>query len=109
MSRWGPDLANRARSLLEHLFEVYREETAPSSTPASTPNLSNKTSSMFFAAIQSMTPSQQDAALTELERYFNGSFPCHDGNVLAWWKVSSSVTSNYDYFLKQIYPLETCQ
>ncbi|KIM83720.1 hypothetical protein PILCRDRAFT_7118 [Piloderma croceum F 1598] len=50
--------------LLEHLFEVYHKETAPSSTSASTPNLSNKMSSMFLAAIQSMTPSQQDAALT---------------------------------------------
>ena len=49
---------------------------------------------MFLAAIQSMTPSQQDAAFTELERYFNGSFPCHDGNVLAWWKVSSSAMYN---------------
>jgi len=26
-------------------------------------------------------------AITEIEAFFNGTYPCLDGNALKWWKV----------------------
>jgi hypothetical protein len=84
-SKWDESIAARARVLLEHLYDVYKEETASpeSSLPKLTP-----TASVFLDAIRNLPPSQLKAAIMELEAYFNGTYPCLDGDALKWWKVS---------------------
>ena len=43
--------------------------------------------SIFLDDIRSLTPAQQRAAVTEIEAYFSRTYPCLDGNALAWWMV----------------------
>jgi hypothetical protein len=45
-------------------------------------------SSVFMDAIKIVTPSL-GRAVTEIEAFFSGTYPCTDGNALKWWKVSS--------------------
>jgi len=86
-SKWDPTIADRARTLLAHIFEVYEAETAPTArSKPTTPASPSK--SFFMEAIRSLNPEQLQAAAGELERYFSGTYPCLDGNALAWWKVS---------------------
>lgn len=75
----------RARILLEHLYEVYEADGSPSS--AAVPNEPLTAASIFLDAIRSLTPAQQRAAVTEIEAYFSGTYPCLDGNALVWWMV----------------------
>jgi hypothetical protein len=91
---WGPTLATRARTLLEHLYTTYRDDNNPSRTTAAVSS-STSTESIFMDTILSMTPNQQQALVTELEDYFSGRFPCSDGNVLAWWKVMVLSSHNF--------------
>jgi len=78
---------DRARTLLAHIFEVYKAETTPTArSKPTTPASPSK--SFFMEAIRSLNPEQLQAAAGELERYFSGTYPCLDGNALAWWKVS---------------------
>lgn len=37
-------------------------------------------------AIKIVTPSLS-RAVTEIEAFFSGTYPCTDGNALKWWKV----------------------
>jgi hypothetical protein len=77
---------NRARVLLSHLYDVYKAE---SSTPdMAAPKAPLMTTSIVMDAIQNLTPSQQQAAVTEIEAFFSGTYPCLDGDVLKWWKVN---------------------
>jgi hypothetical protein len=71
--------------LLEHLYDVYKEETPPSDSSA--PKAPPAAASVFMDAIRSLAPAQLNAALNELEKYFSGTYACLDGNVLKWWKV----------------------
>jgi hypothetical protein len=84
-SKWDESVANRARVLLEHLYDVYKEdapesERAVPKTPAA--------ASVFLNAIRNLSAAQLKAAISELEAYFNGTNPCLDGDALRWWKVS---------------------
>ena len=85
-SKWDPTIANHARTLLAHIFEVYKAETAP--TTRSKPTTPASPSKLFFMeAIRSLNPEQLQAAAGELEHYFSGTYPSLGGNFLAWWKV----------------------
>jgi hypothetical protein len=37
--------------------------------------------------MRNLTPAQQRAAVTKIEAFFSGAYPCLDGDVLKWWKV----------------------
>jgi hypothetical protein len=84
-SKWDSAVPARARILLEHLYETYKEDGHPmdAKTPAGTDTMK----SIFMQAIQNMTPTDQRAAVTEIESFFSGAYPCLDGDALKWWKV----------------------
>jgi hypothetical protein len=84
-SKWDESIPMRARVLLEHLYDVYKEDS-----PASEPHVpeASATASIFLNAIRNLSPADQRAAISELEAYFNGTNPCLDGDALRWWKVS---------------------
>jgi hypothetical protein len=44
--------------------------------------------SIFLDAIWNLMPAQQRAAVTKIEVFFSSAYPCLDGDVLNWWKVS---------------------
>jgi hypothetical protein len=83
--KWDPKIAARARVLLEHLYDVYKADVSASKPVA--PEMQSTATSIFMDAIRNLTPAQQRAAVTEIEAFFNGTYPCLDGNVLGWWKV----------------------
>jgi hypothetical protein len=86
-SKWDPTIADRARTLLAHIFEVYKAESTPTArSKPTTPASPSK--SFFMEAICGLNLEQLQAAAGELEHYFSGTYPCLDGNALAWWKVS---------------------
>lgn len=70
--------------LIEHLYEVYKEDGPASDTPA--PQAQTAAPSAFMDAIKIVAPSFA-RAVTEIEAFFNGTYPCLDGNALKWWKV----------------------
>jgi len=84
---------NRARVLLEHLYDVYKED-GPASEPQ-TPKPS-ATASVFLNAIHNLSSADQKAAISELEAYFNGTNPCLDGDALWWWKMSPTHSILHD-------------
>ena len=83
-SKWDPSIA--ARVLLEHLYDVYKADGCTSEVTA--PEVASTVTSIFLDAIRNLTPPQQRAAVTEIETFFSGAYPCLDGDVLKWWKVS---------------------
>lgn len=85
MTKWDPSVPARARVLLEHLYETYKEDGHPldSVEPAG----AEKMTSIFMQAIQNMTPADQRAVVTEIESFFSGTYPCPDGDALKWWMV----------------------
>jgi hypothetical protein len=85
VSKWDPSIAARARVLLEHLYEVYKADGCASEATA--PEVTSTATSIFLDAIRNLTPAQQRAAVTEIEVFFSGAYPCLDGDVLKWWKV----------------------
>jgi hypothetical protein len=70
--------------LIEHLYEVYKEDGPTSDT--ATPQAQKVAPSAFMDAIKIVAPSLA-RAVTEIEAFFNGTYPCLDGNGLKWWKV----------------------
>lgn len=80
-------VADRAKKLLEEIFTQYKESSgAAPSQPAAT--ILNPSKSFFDRVIATMSDGNELIdAFKELEMYFNGSYPCVDGNVLLWWKV----------------------
>jgi hypothetical protein len=86
-----------AQVFLEHLYEVYKADGSPSS--AAVPNEPLAVASIFLDAIQSLTPAQQRAAVTEIEAYFSGIYPCLDGNAVVWWMVGGF--NNVIYHMSQ--------
>jgi hypothetical protein len=93
---WDSSIAVRARVLLEHLYDLYKAELETStstngpggwkeSSAASTSN------SIFMDTIRNVNASQSQALISELEVFSSGTYPCLDGNTLAWWKVNTLV------------------
>ncbi|KAJ7192115.1 hypothetical protein GGX14DRAFT_380455 [Mycena pura] len=89
------DLASRAETLLEHLYDVYKEELTDSTpaTPSTKPMASTMSPSkgIFRRAVAGtglgkLLPAKTQ---TELQVYFSGIFPMAEGDddILAWWKV----------------------
>ena len=70
--------------LIEHLYEVYKEDGPASDTAA--PQARNTAPSAFMDAIKIIAPSLA-RAVTEIEAFFSGTYPCLDGDALKWWKV----------------------
>ena len=88
-SKWDPSIAIRARVLLEHLYEIYKEDGPVSDTAA--PHAQNPAPSVFMDAIKIVAPSLS-RAVTEIEAFFSGTYLCTDGNALKWWKVRARST-----------------
>ena len=86
MSKWDPSIAAHARVLLEHVYDVYKVDGCMSEVTAF--EVASTVTSIFLDAIRNLTPSQQQAAVTEIETFFSGAYPCLDSDVLKWWKVS---------------------
>lgn len=84
-TKWDQSVPAHARTLLEHLYEVYEADSSPTNTP--TPKAPFAATSIFMQAIQNLTPAEQRAVVTEIEAYFSGTYPCLDGDALKWWKV----------------------
>jgi len=70
--------------LIEHLYEVYKEDRLASDTAA--PQAQKAAPSAFMDAIKIIAPSLT-RAVTEIEAFFSGTYPCLDGDALKWWKV----------------------
>ncbi|KAJ7916606.1 hypothetical protein B0H13DRAFT_2323213 [Mycena leptocephala] len=91
-SRWDPDLASRAKTILEHLYEVYKEESADpapkSSTTASSgaPKASPSKGIFRRAVTSTSSRAQRERMQTELEIFFSGIYPMAEDNddILAW-------------------------
>ncbi|KAJ6504065.1 hypothetical protein C8R47DRAFT_1247754, partial [Mycena vitilis] len=91
---WDDKLAHRAKTVLEHLYDVYKEELeeddAPSpSKPAPATSTSPSKGIWRRALAGSVGSSTAKRIQTELEVYFSGIYPMadDDDNVLLWWKV----------------------
>jgi hypothetical protein len=83
--KWDQSVPRRARILLEHLYDVYKADNPTDDGPA--PKAASAATSIFMQAIQNLTPAEQRAVVTEIEAYFNGTYPCLDGDALKWWMV----------------------
>jgi len=70
--------------LIEHLYKVYKEDEPALDTAA--PQARKAAPSAFMDAIKIVAPSFSQA-VTEIEAFFSGTYPCLDGNALKWWKV----------------------
>lgn len=66
------------------------DEGTPKTTVV-TADLPSATTTIFLDAIRSTNPAKTTAAASELEVFFHGTYPCLDGDVLRWWKVSVHV------------------
>ena len=84
-SKWDESVAIRARVLLEHLYEIYKEDTPVTESSVPKPSM---VSSIFLDTIRNVSPTQQKAVISELQAYFIGTNPCLDGDALKWWKVN---------------------
>ena len=71
--------------LLKHLYDVYKANNPTDGGPA--PKVASAVTSIFMQAIQNLTPAEQRAIIMEIEIYFNGTYPCLDGDALKWWMV----------------------
>ncbi|KAK7014646.1 hypothetical protein R3P38DRAFT_2638211 [Favolaschia claudopus] len=91
-SEWSPDIPARAKIVLEHLYEVYKEEFDETPAPkksASSARTASPSKGIWRRALGGSTTTQKSQ--TELEIYFSGIYPMdRDGedDVLGWWKVS---------------------
>ncbi|KAJ6528845.1 hypothetical protein B0H19DRAFT_885820, partial [Mycena capillaripes] len=95
VSRWDAGLARRAKTILEHLYDVYKEESgdpAPdsSTTTSRTASKASPSKGIFRRAVASTSSRAQSVRTqTELEVFFSGIYPMaeDDDDILAWWKV----------------------
>jgi len=91
MSKWDMSIANRARLVLEHLYNVYEEESPVPELSVPKPPMA---ASVFLDAVRNISPrTQQKPAITELEAYFSGTNPCLDGDALRWWRRPTPPTT----------------
>ncbi|KAJ6468730.1 hypothetical protein C8R45DRAFT_837649 [Mycena sanguinolenta] len=103
-SNWSKELADCAKIVLEHLYEVYKEEldeetpAAPKITTSSKPTSPSK--GIWCRAIATASISTVKKSQTELEVYFSGIYPITTeyDEVLPWWKVSPKGASDYARF-----------
>lgn len=95
-SLWSnTDLEARVRILLDHMYQVYSEDSLDSSpiTPATTvdPVLPVKRSAFKSAVKMHMQKTGPSASQKEVDIYLSGLYPCtteQEDNPLIWWKVS---------------------
>ncbi|KAJ6466771.1 hypothetical protein C8R45DRAFT_838934, partial [Mycena sanguinolenta] len=100
-SNWSEELADRAKIVLEHLYEVYKEEldeetpAAPKIAASSKPTSPSK--GIWRRAIATASTSTVKKTQTELEVYFSGIYPMTTeyDEVLPWWKVNPKRASDY--------------
>ncbi|KAJ6482352.1 hypothetical protein DFH09DRAFT_950161 [Mycena vulgaris] len=96
-SGWDLSLAYRAETILEHLYDIYKEgwaENEPStSTTAPKPPTASPSKGIFRRAVAGggSASSMREKAQTELQVYFSGIYPMadDDDDILGWWKVRS--------------------
>ena len=91
-SKWDESVVVRAWTLLEHLYDVYSKDTPVNKPSAPKPPAA---ASIFLDAIRDLPPAQQQAAISELQAYFNGTNLCLDGDALKWWKVSPNLSIDH--------------
>ncbi|KAF7358398.1 hypothetical protein MVEN_00889900 [Mycena venus] len=107
-SRWDPDLASRAKTILEHLYEVYKEESADPAPKSSTTALpgapkASPSKGIFRRAVTSTSSrAQRERTQTELEIFFSGIYPMAEDNddILAWWKASPRSLSPFLHLIE---------
>ena len=90
-SKWDSSIVVHAHVLLEHLYDIYQVDGCASNMTA--PEVASMVISIFLDDIQNLTPTQQRIAVTKIEAFFSGTYPCLNGDVLKWWKVSFYFTS----------------
>jgi hypothetical protein len=100
-SKWDQSIAAHAHMLLEHLCEVYSAEGSPEKAAAAAADVPSVMTSIFLDAICNMNPAQKRTAISELEAFFSGTYPCADGNILRWWKVNVHLFDSCDYYLSR--------
>ena len=87
-SKWDPSIPLHVHILLEHLYEIYKEDGPVSDTAA--PQAQKTTPSVFMDAIKIVAPSLSRAVM-EIEAFFSGTYPCTNGYALKWWKVCALI------------------
>src|ERR1700732_3374249 len=75
-------------NFLPTVVRFFRNMAALAAATLTAPEVASTATSIFLEAIRNLTPPQQWAAVTEIETFFSGAYPCLDGDVLKWWKVS---------------------
>ena len=91
---WDPEVPERARSLLEGLYDEYAKKNSTanpnqpkrSTRPVQTPGKP----SLFAIAVTTglPAPDASDETGSELDLYFSNAYPCETPEgVLLWWKV----------------------
>ncbi|KAJ7930296.1 hypothetical protein B0H13DRAFT_1858925 [Mycena leptocephala] len=88
-------LASRAKIVLEHLYDVYKEvldekEPTAATKTVSTAKTTSPSKGIWRRALATASSSTAKKTQTELEVYFSGIYPMADDedDVLAWWKVT---------------------
>ncbi|KAF8574604.1 hypothetical protein K439DRAFT_1371956, partial [Ramaria rubella] len=88
---WEPAIAQCGCVLLDHLYDVYSDDSAisggASMTLTSVPGKFDHSSSIFVQAIQVIHTKAHKSSPSELESYFSGAYPCLNGNALERYKV----------------------
>jgi hypothetical protein len=110
---WDEEISDRARIILEHLCEVYKEEldeAQPAPTKiASTAQTTSPSKGIWRPALAGASGSSTIKKIqTELEVYFSGIYAMaeDDDDVLGWWKVAH--ISSISCFLANLLVLDAC-
>jgi hypothetical protein len=101
-------LAARARFLLEHMYEVYSEDSTDSSPTTPSASVIDPVSpikrSAFKSALKMHMPKTGSTSTSrnEVDIYLSGLYPCtaeQEDNPLLWWKVCflSFLSSTADF------------
>ena len=99
-TRWDTLIPAHAWVLLKHLYEVYKADGSPPSTAMPNEPLAAAVS-IFLGAIQSLTPAQQQAAVTEIEAWLAErthalmGMPSHGGWLVDFtmWSIAQANTN----------------
>jgi hypothetical protein len=95
-SNTGPVLAERAKKLLEYLYEDYKYTqldlmTGSAVQPTTTkPIVSGSPAESWFDSLLKISPGEASLASLdskELHDYFDGRYQYTSGDILVWWKV----------------------
>lgn len=88
---WMPDIPACAHELLRDLMKKYSCDDSMEALALTTAPTTLLLSLFFTWSIcTSITSTPQSTPMdnTKLDHYFSGIYPCCNGNVLSWWKVS---------------------